>query len=70
MPPRSRTVAVAVDVDVPSAAIEGGSSATETPAAGPGTWVSVAVPDGGWLSVVSVAVIVDWPAVVVEVIVA
>ena len=40
----SVTVAVAVDVDVPSAVIEDGLKATETAAADPGVWVRVALP--------------------------
>jgi hypothetical protein len=47
-----------------------GLSVSETPVAGPATWVSVAAPEGCWLAVMSVAVIVACSAAVVELIVA
>jgi hypothetical protein len=67
-PLASVTVAVASVVDAPSATIDGGESVTLTVLAGPGVWVSVAWPLIP--AVESSAVMVDWPALVVLVIVA
>ena len=70
MPSASVTVAVASVVDVPLATIDGDVSESERLAAGPNC-VNVADPLGGFSTTdVSVAVIVDWPGVVVLVTVA
>jgi hypothetical protein len=60
------TVAVAVACELPSAVIELGFKATLSFAAGPGVCVSVADPENDR----SLAVMVYWPAFVVEVTVA
>ena len=52
----SVTFAVAMLVDVPLAMIELGDSATDTLAAAPAVWVSVACPDTLGVTVLSVAV--------------
>ncbi len=66
----SVTLAVALLVEAPSATMADGDSCTAIRAAGPATCVSVAVSDTSGLGVVSVAVIVDVPDLVVLVIVA
>ena len=65
----SVTVAVAVEVETPSATIDAGETATLTAVAGPGVCVSVALPEAGG-DVASLAVIVTWCAVFELVIVA
>lgn len=70
LPLASVTVAVAREVLDPSAGIDDGLRATETCAAGPGVCVSVTVPDAAGLAEASVAVIVEVPATVEEVMVA
>ena len=64
------TVAVAVLVEVPLAAIEAGANDTVTLAAGPAVCVSVACPETLGETELSVAVILTWWAVAELVIVA
>lgn len=70
LPWASVSLAVAVDVDVPSAVIDAGDRDTVTLVAGPAVCVNVAVADRLEIADLSVAVIVPCPAVVVDVIVA
>jgi hypothetical protein len=70
LPFASVTVAVAVDVEVPSAVMRFGLRATVTAAALPTVWVNVLVPDTAGETCRSVAVIVETPAAPVEVMVA
>jgi hypothetical protein len=69
LPFASVTVAVAVDVELPSATIDAGANPTVTLLAG-AVWVRLACPDMLGETVLSVAVIVADPAVVELVIVA
>jgi hypothetical protein len=70
LPFASVTLAVAVEVDLPSAVIDDGLKFTATLTAGPAVCVNVAVPETIGLTDESAAVRVEVPAVVVEVIVA
>jgi hypothetical protein len=70
LPPASVTVAVATDVDVPSAVIDGRLSETATPAAEPIVCVNVLAPETLGETEPSVAVIVNGPGVMLEVTVA
>jgi hypothetical protein len=70
LPYVSLTVAVATDVDEPSAVSEPGLRPTVKAAAGPAVCVNLLVPETSGETEVSVAVMVNVPAVVLDVTVA